>query len=128
MTWGLLNAAMLVGLFGAAVPVVIHLLNRRRDPVVDWGAMQFLELGRKARQKLRLTELLLMLARLALLVVVALARARPYRGDPIAGSELDDQRVRCWDAAAGAGVGAGRTRRCVGDGAGRSGSGRAGQR
>jgi len=79
-TWGVLNAAMLVGLLGAAVPVAIHLLNRRRDPVVEWGAMQFLELGRRARQKLRITELLLMLARMALLALVALALARPYRG------------------------------------------------
>ena len=57
MSWGVLNAAMLVGLLGAAVPVVIHLINRSRDPIVDWGAMQFLELGRRARQELRLNEL-----------------------------------------------------------------------
>src|SRR5438270_8968180 len=71
---------MLVGLLGAAVPVVVHLLNRRRDPVIAWGAMQFLELGRRARRKLRLTELLLMLARMGLLTAVALAMARPYWG------------------------------------------------
>jgi hypothetical protein len=76
--WGLLNAAMLAGLLAAAVPVVIHFLNRRRDQVVDWGAMQFLELGRRARQKIRLTELLLMLARMAVLAAVALALARPF--------------------------------------------------
>src|SRR4051794_22298929 len=69
---------MLVGLVGAALPVAIHLLNRRRDPVVDWGAMQFLEIGRRARQRLRLTELLLMLARVGLLAAVALALARPF--------------------------------------------------
>ena len=78
MSGGVLNAAMLLGLLGAAVPVVIHLLNRRREPVIDWGAMQFLDLGRRARQKLRLTELLLMLARMALLALVALALARPF--------------------------------------------------
>jgi hypothetical protein len=80
MTWGVLNAAMLVGLLGATVPVIIHLLNRRRDPIIDWGAMQFLDLGRRARRRLRLTELLLMLARMSLLAVVALALARPYWG------------------------------------------------
>jgi len=80
MAFGVLNAAMLAGLLGAAVPVVIHFLNRRRDPVVEWGAMQFLELGRRARQNLRLTELLLMLARMGLLAAVALALARPYLG------------------------------------------------
>jgi len=78
--FGLLNAAMLLGLVGTAVPVVIHLLNRRRDQVVDWGAMQFLELGRTARRKLQLTEFLLMLSRMALLALVALALARPFWG------------------------------------------------
>ncbi len=80
-TWGVLNAAMLIGLIGATVPIIIHFLNRSRDPVIDWGAMQFLELGRKARRKIRITELLLMLARMALLALVALALARPYRGE-----------------------------------------------
>jgi hypothetical protein len=73
-----LNAAMLLGLLGAALPVLIHLLNRRRAPVIDWGAVQFLDLGPRARQKLRLTELLLMLARMTLLALVALALARPF--------------------------------------------------
>ena len=49
MSGDVLNKAMLLGLLGVALPVLIHLLNRRRDPVIDWGAMQFLELGRLAR-------------------------------------------------------------------------------
>ena len=80
MPFGVLNAAMLVGLLGVAVPIVIHFLNRRRDVIVDWGAMQFLDIGRRARQKLRITELLLMLARMALLAIVAVAMARPFWG------------------------------------------------
>ena len=75
---GVLNAAMLLGLAGAAIPVVIHLLNRRNDPVVDWGAMQFLEFSRRERRRLNLAEILLMLARMALLAMVALAMARPF--------------------------------------------------
>ena len=78
LSWGVLNGAMLVGLVGATLPVIIHFLNRRRDPVIDWAAMQFLDLGRLARRRLRLTELLLMLARMALLAAVALALARPF--------------------------------------------------
>ncbi len=78
MSWGVLNAAMLAGLVGAIVPIVIHLLNRTRDPVIEWGAMQFLELGRQERRRMRLNELLLMLAQMALLALVALALARPY--------------------------------------------------
>ena len=78
MSWGVLNGAMLVGLAGAALPVIIHLLNRRRIPVMDWGAMQFLEPGRRARRRIRLAELLLMAARMSLLAIVALAMARPF--------------------------------------------------
>src|SRR5437016_4730419 len=37
--FGLLNVVMLAGLAVVAVPPVIHLLNRRRYDVVDWGAM-----------------------------------------------------------------------------------------
>ncbi|MGP0064866.1 MAG: VWA domain-containing protein [Isosphaeraceae bacterium] len=78
MSWGILNTAMLLGLGGAALPVIIHLLNRRRDTVIDWGAMQFLDLGKRARKRIRLAELLLMLARMGLLALVALAMARPF--------------------------------------------------
>ena len=46
---------------------LIHFLNRRRDVLIDWGAMQFLQVGHRARQRLRLTEVLLMLARVGLL-------------------------------------------------------------
>src|SRR5579864_2746020 len=69
---------MLLGLLGVTIPVIVHLLNRRWDPVVDWGAMQFLELGRRARRRFKLTEWLLMLSRMALLALVALALARPF--------------------------------------------------
>ncbi len=75
---GVLNAAMLIGLAGAAIPVVIHLLNRRNDPVVDWAAMQFLEFSPRERRRLNFDELLLMLARMALLALVAFALARPF--------------------------------------------------
>ena len=75
---GVLNAAMLLGLAGVAIPVVIHFLNRRNDPIVDWGAMQFLEFSPRERRRLNLAEILLMLARMALLAVVALALARPF--------------------------------------------------
>ena len=36
------NLWMLFGLFALAIPVVLHLLQRRRFETLDWGAMQFL--------------------------------------------------------------------------------------
>ncbi|QDV38889.1 BatA domain-containing protein [Tautonia plasticadhaerens] len=71
------NAAMLLGLLGVAIPVLIHLLSRRRVPTIAWGAMQFLELGRKARARLRLDDWLLLACRMLLLALVALAASRP---------------------------------------------------
>ena len=38
-----INALMLAGIAGAAVPLVLHLLSRARYRTVDWGAMMFLE-------------------------------------------------------------------------------------
>ena len=78
MTWGLLHLGMLAGMAGIAIPVVIHFLNRRRVTVVDWGAMQFLELGRRARWKFRLNELILLAGRMLLLGLIALALSRPF--------------------------------------------------
>jgi hypothetical protein len=69
--------AMLWALGAVSIPVIIHLLSRRRATVVDWGAMQFLELGRRAQRKFQLSELLLLAGRMALLALVALAAARP---------------------------------------------------
>lgn len=78
MSLGILAPAMLWGLAAIAIPVVIHLLNRRRTTTVDWGAMQFLQIGRRARRKFQVTELLLMAGRMLLLAVVATALARPF--------------------------------------------------
>jgi hypothetical protein len=84
MSWGVLHAGMLLGLLGVAIPVVIHLLSRRWDPVIDWGAMQFLELGRRARRRFRINDWLLLFVRMLLLAFVVLALARPFGAPRIA--------------------------------------------
>ena len=79
-TGGLAAPAMLWALAAMAIPVAIHLLSRRRTTVMDWGAMQFLELGRRAQRKFQWSEWLLMAGRMGLLGLVALAAARPLLG------------------------------------------------
>src|SRR5438477_10639160 len=74
----LFNPWMLVGLVVLAIPPLIHLLNRRRFEVVDWGAMQFLQVSEVTRRRLFLEELLLMLLRMALLGVLVFALAGPF--------------------------------------------------
>lgn len=78
MSFGWLNAAMLLGLAAVALPVIAHLLSKRKYDVVEWGAMQFLELGQRTRRRIRLEELLLLALRMGVIAIVAMAMARPW--------------------------------------------------
>lgn len=72
------NVLMLAGLGAAAVPLVLHLLSRARYRSVDWGAMLFLRGAEaKHRQSTRLNQMLLVLVRMALVALLAVALARP---------------------------------------------------
>ncbi len=74
-----LNLALLTGLVGISIPIAIHLLNRRTNRVVDWGAMDFLFQSLIIRnRRIQLEEALLMGTRCLLLGLLALALARPF--------------------------------------------------
>jgi hypothetical protein len=83
MTFGLFNLLMLAGLAAMSIPVIIHLLNRRRYDVVDWGAMQFLQVSTATRRRLLIEELLLMAVRMGLVGLLVLAMAAPYVSGPV---------------------------------------------
>ena len=51
------NLWMLFGLFALAVPILLHLLRRRRYDILDWGAMQFLPDSVSAHRKRWLDEI-----------------------------------------------------------------------
>ena len=78
MPFWFLNAAMLFGLAAASIPLIIHLLTRKRFDVVDWAAMQFLQVSERTRRKIFLEELLLMLLRMGLIALFVLALAAPF--------------------------------------------------
>jgi hypothetical protein len=68
----------LAGLSLAAVPIVIHLLNRRRFKTVTWAAMEFLlRAMKKNRRRLRFEQWLLLAMRCLVLMLLGLALARP---------------------------------------------------
>lgn len=72
------NPWMLWGLAGASLPIVIHLLNRRRYREVPWAAMRFLlAAARKNQKRVQIEQWLLLAVRTAILVLLALALARP---------------------------------------------------
>lgn len=70
---------MLLGLVGVAIPLVIHLIGRRRARVVKFAALAFL-IGskRKTSRRLQLRERLLLLVRLLACVALPLAIAKPF--------------------------------------------------
>ena len=90
MGWELLNKPMLWGLAGLALPLLAHLLTRRRFDRVPWAAMQFLELERDARRRVRLEELQLILLRMLLVAVLVIALARPADHEGILANWLGD--------------------------------------
>lgn len=73
-----LNVLLLAGMAAGAIPIVIHLFNRRRFRVIEWGAMHLLEeILRTQRRRLKIEQLILLLIRIAIPVVLALCLARP---------------------------------------------------
>ena len=72
---GMALAALLTGL----IPLVIHLINRRRFRRIPWAAMSFLmAANRRSASRLRFEQLVLMLVRVSLIVLLGLAIARPF--------------------------------------------------
>ncbi|HTE52059.1 MAG TPA: BatA domain-containing protein [Kofleriaceae bacterium] len=70
---------MLLGALGVALPIVIHLIGRRRARRVRFAAIDFLfGSDRKVRRRLRLREMLLLAARILACLAVPLALAKPY--------------------------------------------------
>ena len=71
---------MLLGLATLAVPIVIHLRARSRSITVDWPTLRFLRTAQhRTAQRSRLKHILVLLMRLALLTLLVLAMAKPYR-------------------------------------------------
>src|SRR5438477_7594405 len=73
------NIAMLAGLAGLAVPVLIHLLLKRKKQRLRFSTLRFFQQhDEHSSQRRRLRNLLLLAVRLLLLAALVLAFARPY--------------------------------------------------
>jgi len=83
MAFGLANLPMLGWLAAAAVPLVIHLLSRRRYRETPWAAMEYLLAAlRRRAQRIRVQQWLLLALRTLVIVLVVLAVAEPYTERP----------------------------------------------
>jgi|688.fasta_scaffold48324_2 hypothetical protein len=73
-----LNIALLAGGLAFLIPLLIHLLNKRKVVTVRWGAMHLLhEVIRQKKRKMKIEQLLLLITRVAIPIVLALCLARP---------------------------------------------------
>ena len=73
-----LHPLALLGLAAAAIPALLHLLQRRTPPELEFPPLRYLsEAERQSARRLKLRHLLLLLLRTALIVVIVLAAARP---------------------------------------------------
>ncbi len=87
-----LNPILLFGLAAFAIPLIIHLLNKRRFREVRWAAVHLLHnVVKKNHRRLRIEQLLLLLLRMGIPVLLALMMAKPVLTRSI--RWLEDQRV-----------------------------------
>ncbi|MBM4089180.1 MAG: hypothetical protein FJ276_07095, partial [Planctomycetes bacterium] len=83
-----LQPYLLFGLLAAAVPVLIHLIHRRQQLTVPWGAMLLLRGVKRLRRKTtRLRYWLILTLRVLALALLVVAVARPLASGRI-GSTL----------------------------------------
>ncbi len=73
-----LNNALLWGLGLASIPLIIHLLFRRKFRRIEWAPMRYLKLTiQRNRRRIQIEQLLLLLARTALILLLVFMIARP---------------------------------------------------
>ena len=74
-----LEHIFLWGLVAVAIPILIHLLNRQKATLVDWGAMRFLMESLTSRsRRILVEEIILMALRCLALALLVLAMARLF--------------------------------------------------
>jgi len=80
-----LHPFALLGLAAAAIPALLHLLERRVPPEAEFPPLRYLsEAERQSARRLRLRHVLLLLLRTALIALIVLAAARPLVPAPSA--------------------------------------------
>ena len=82
-----LNPLVLIGLFAAAIPILLHLFNLRKLRTIEFSTLTFLkELQRTKIRRLKLRQLILLVLRTLIVAALVLAFSRPTLKGNLAGS------------------------------------------
>lgn len=74
-----LEFPMMLGMLLVSIPVLIHILNRRKARPVAWGAMRFLSASLETqRRRLLIEEIILLALRCLAVAAIVTAMARPF--------------------------------------------------
>lgn len=89
-----LNPALLLASAAALIPLIIHLLSRRRVKVVEFSSIRHLKaMQRRQVRRLKIRQILLLLLRMLLVFVLVLAFARPTTKSGAFGSQASASSV-----------------------------------
>ena len=84
-SWFFLHPWLLLGLVGVALPILIHLIGRRRAPSIKFAAFDFLfAVNKRLARRERLRQVLLLLLRCLAVAALAFGVARPLPNRPAA--------------------------------------------
>src|SRR5215472_12996157 len=85
---GFVQATMLVALGAVILPIIAHLIFRRRARPVDLGTLRFLKIAvRQDTRRRKLKRWILLALRLGCVILLVLLFARPYRAEVTAGGD-----------------------------------------
>jgi len=74
-----LNPLLLIGILGAAIPVIIHLINKKKAISHKFAAIDFLfQSNKRIYVKFKLRQLILLVLRACLFAFLAMALAKPF--------------------------------------------------
>lgn len=86
-----LNPLLLFGVLGAVIPVIIHLINKKKATSHKFAAIDFiLQTNKRISVKFKLRQLILLILRASLLAFLAMALARPFIKNFIGGTPEKD--------------------------------------
>src|SRR3989339_1680670 len=86
-----LNPILLLGILGASIPIIIHLINKKKAISHKFAAIDFiLQTNKRISVKFKLRQLILLILRASLIAFLAIALARPFIKNFIGGTPKKD--------------------------------------